>query len=95
MKLTQRTLIIGAVVVAVLVVLALQVIDPVFVVLALAVLALVGLVAWGRVRSRERADEEADWASGAGRRAPCSWERTLGAVGHAITPGSLGGSRTR
>lgn len=64
MKLTQRTLIIGAVVVAVLVVLALQVIDPVFVVLVLAVLALVGLVAWGRVRSRERADEEADWASG-------------------------------
>lgn len=64
MKLTQRTLIIGAVLAALLVVLALQTVDPVFVVLVLAVLALVGLVAWGRVRSRERSDEEADWASG-------------------------------
>jgi hypothetical protein len=61
MKLNQRTLIIGGAVVAGLVVVALQLTEPVYVVLVLAVLALVGLVAWSRVRGQAIADEEADW----------------------------------
>lgn len=62
MKLTQRTLILGAVVAVLVVVLALQVVDAVFVVIFLALLALAGLVVWSRLRSLARTDEEADWA---------------------------------
>src|SRR5262245_41920730 len=61
MELNQRTLIIGGVLAAALVVLALQLMDPVYVVLVAAVLALGALVAWSRVRGKAIAEEEADW----------------------------------
>lgn len=61
MELNQRTLIIGGVLAVALVVLALQLMDPVYVVLILAVVALGALVAWSRVRGQAIADEEADW----------------------------------
>lgn len=61
MKINQRALIWGAILAAALIVLAVRVLPAVYVVLVLAVLTLVGLVAWSRMRGRSR-DE--DWEGG-------------------------------
>ncbi len=63
MKMNQRALMWGAILGAALIVLALRVFPAVYVVLALAVLALVGLVAWSRTRGRGGAVDE-EWSGG-------------------------------
>jgi hypothetical protein len=62
MNVNQRQMIIGAVLAVALIVLALQLVDAVYVVLVLAVAALAGLVIWSRLR-REGEDEDEEWES--------------------------------